>query len=149
MSCSSRSEYNPVDRAQRFRRGNRRSRSTGTATCRPWLRRRAADRRDIVSIGAGQAADEVGHQSALLVGQIDAFALVFGAAQRRGLGAAGVGQAQLVGTGRLDEIAQRGELELPAESADAAVGEPGHAAADLESRRTCEAHQPGRRRVFR
>ena len=81
-----------------------------------------------------QTADEVSHQAALLIGQIDAFGPVPGIGQWGRLGTAGVRQTELVGTGRLDEIAQGRELQLPAEPADAAVAEPRSRPRTLESR---------------
>ena len=64
------------------------------------------------------------------------------------LGPAGVGQAQLVGAGGLDEILQGRELQLPAEPAEPAVGQPGDPATDLGVPGPVQADETGRGHVL-
>src|SRR5262249_22226569 len=81
----------------------------------------------------GKAADEVGHQAALFFGQICPWGSVIGLAQRSGLRAARLGEPALMGTRCFDEVAERGEFELPAKASEAPAAQPGHAPSNVRS----------------
>ena len=63
--------------------------------------------------------------------------------QRDTLRTSRVRQAKLVGAGGPDEVVERGELGLPAEPAEPAVGQSGDAASDLRVLGVAQADEPG------
>ena len=71
-----------------------------------------------------QGSDERRQLIALIQRQIHAHLLIVWLTERRGLRMARVAQPQLVGTGGLNKFGQAGGLRLPAEPANAAVGQP-------------------------
>ena len=81
------------------------------------------------------------------LGQVDArgFRLITRLAQRRACGRPGLERPSSLAAGRLDEIVERCELELPAEAADTAITEPGHPATDFRVARAVKTDQPWRR----